>query len=73
MVKLQLLMYKAQNSIFSSFEFIGIWGVGGGLMNTGSPTAMTMNEYLLGVRRSPRLMGSMDEHDEVIKIFDCGC
>lgn len=34
---------------------------------------MTMNEYLLGVRRSPRLMGSMDEHDEVIKIFDCGC
>lgn len=34
---------------------------------------MIMNEYLLGVRRSLRLMGSIDEHDEVIKIFDCGC
>lgn len=31
-MKRQLLMYKGPNSIFSSLEFIGIWGVGGGLI-----------------------------------------
>jgi hypothetical protein len=63
-------MYKGQNSTSSSFEFIGIWGAGGGLMKTGNPTAMNMNEYLiLGAIRSCRLMGLMDGFDKVIKTF----